>query len=66
MTFRVIEVVSPAPPLSAAIEQAFAQLRTYGETHAALMFDISWQPTMEVVDLIARESGAGAFEPLNS
>jgi hypothetical protein len=55
MTSAALEFVSTTVPLAPAIADAFARLRESRQTETALVFDMSWHPTMDVVELIARE-----------
>lgn len=55
MDLGTVEKVSSKVPLAAALAEAFARLRSAATSRCAVVFDHEWQPTMEVVDLIASE-----------
>lgn len=55
MTLGSVEHVSVNEPLPKALAVAFERLRSADASKCALVFDTSWPPTMDVVDLIAAE-----------
>jgi hypothetical protein len=55
MTLGNVEQVSVDEPLARALATAFERLRSSDASRCALVFDARWQPTMDVVDLIAAE-----------
>lgn len=55
MAREVTEFVSPNLPLPEAIAEALAKVSPDSDASVALVFDLNWIPTMDVVDHIARE-----------
>jgi hypothetical protein len=49
---EIVELISSRDPLPAAVDVACRRLRATSVTRATLLFDIAWNPTMEVVPLI--------------
>jgi hypothetical protein len=65
MILGAVELVANDRPLAQAIEEAVERLRSIGDATVALMFDLSWRPTMDVVEPIARAlSGSNAIRTL--
>lgn len=55
MTLGEVETVPANGPLDKAIAKAFDRIRDSGASRAALLFDVDWAPTMDVVALVAEE-----------
>lgn len=53
-----IEIVDGGQPLNKALAAAFAKIRTSGASQVSLLFDLGWRPTMDAVELVAREVAA--------
>jgi hypothetical protein len=64
MAARVIVPVGADERLDAAVAKAFDRLRSNDAAHAALLFDLSWQPTMELVDVLSVHLAASQVEAL--
>lgn len=54
MSLGTIEHVEMGATLEDAIGAAFERLRSAGTSQCALVFDVEWPPTMDLVDLVAR------------
>ncbi len=54
MGLGAVEQVSLDAPLASAIETAFDRIRSADANRCALVFDASWQPTMDLVDLVTK------------
>jgi len=50
-----VERVRSDHPLDTAIAEAFERVRDVDASACALVFDVAWQPTMDVVELVVRE-----------
>lgn len=55
MSVGAIETIKTNVPLEKTISIAFDRIRDAGIDRAALLFDLDWTPTMDVVSLIAFE-----------
>lgn len=54
MSLGKVERVDNESTLDEGIGAAFDRLGSSGATRCAIVFDVRWQPTMDVVDLVAR------------
>jgi hypothetical protein len=57
MAARAIERIGADERLEPAVERAFERIRSADAAHAALVFDVAWQPTMELVEVLVRALG---------
>jgi hypothetical protein len=58
---RTVVLVPARGSLSDEVGTAFGEIRTQGRPEATLVFDLGWQPTIELVDVVAREVESTPF-----
>jgi hypothetical protein len=55
MGFGCVEKVAANESLAIGMSRAFDRVRAAGSSSVAIVFDVDWRPTMDLVDLVSQE-----------
>jgi hypothetical protein len=55
MGFGCVEKVAANESLAVGMSRAFDRVRAAGSSSVAIVFDVDWRPTMDLVDLVSQE-----------